>query len=560
MPTFAPTRTFLTRSAKDFAALFIAALLLSPLALAQGILMGGNVRVGSATGSYTNNSNPFGTAGQNLPSTASIYEPLFFVNGVTGELTPLLGVSHEWSEDNLTLTIKTREGVQWSDGEPFSAQDVAFTFNYLKGHPELDAAGIWALGVSSVEANDDTTVVFTFSGANTPLFNDIVALTIVPEHIWASITDPAQETNQQPVGTGPFLLESFAPQLIKMVKNPNYWLKGQPYVDRVTFQITNSSQTTLLLLLRNQADYAYNQIPNVEQTYKARDPETYIYWWPVNNTNFLYLNTAKAPFDEVAFRRAVAMAIDKEDVTAKAYAGTTIGPANPTGIVPAQRKEWLNADLQEAGYGFDPDAAREMLEKAGYSYDGDTLLGKDGQPLPTFSILVGAGWTDFITMAQVISQNLQAIGISSSIQQENWGSYSRGLQSGTYDMAISWGWGDGATPYFLYNRSLSPEFSADEIGELADSNMSRFADPTVTKALARFRQSNDHAVQKKAINQIAQVVVKQVPYVPLTDRVHFSVFNLSTFTGWPSPENPYTDGGPHDSTAGLLMFREVYLK
>ena len=328
----------------------------------------------------------------------------------------------------------------------------------------------------------------------------------------------------------------------------------------VTFQITNSSQSTLLLLLKNQADYAYNQIPNVDQTYKARNPETYVYWWPVNNTNFLYLNTAKAPFDEVAFRRAIATAINKEDVNSKAYAGTTIGPANPTGIVPAQRNEWLDADLQEAGYGFDPDAARTMLEEAGYSYDGDTLLGKDAEPLPTFNILVGAGWTDFITMAQVISQNLQAIGISSSIQQENWGSYSRGLQSGTYDMAISWGWGDGATPYFLYNRSLSPEFSASKIGETADSNMSRFTDPTVTKALATFRQSSDFETQKEAINKIAAVVIDQVPYVPLTDRVHFSVFNLSTFTGWPSAENPYTDGGPHDSTAGLLMFREVHLK
>lgn len=552
----------LTRSAKGLAALSAAALLLvSPSALAQDVQTGGTVRVTRSSGSYTNNSNPFGNPGQNLPSTASIYEPLFFVNAVSGEITPLLGMSYEWSEDNLTLTVKTREGVQWSDGEPFSAQDVAFTFNYIKEHPELDTTGVWPLGVESVEATDDTTVVFTFSEANTPLFKDIAGRTIAPEHIWAEIADPVQETNENPVGTGPFLLDSFAPQLIKVVKNPNYWLSGQPYVDGVTWQVTNSNQSTLLLLLQDQADYAYSQIPNVDQTFNARDPETYVSWWPVNNDNILYLNTAKAPFDDVAFRKAVAMAVDKEDVAAKAYAGTTVGPAHPSGIFPAQRDEWLNADLQEAGYGFDPDAARAMLEEAGYSYDGDTLLDKEGNPLPTYPILVGAGWTDFITMAQVVSQNLSAIGIESSIQQENWGSYSRGLQSGTYDMAISWGWGNtGASPYYLYNGSLSPEFSADEIGELADSNMSRFTDPTITEALVTFRQSSDFEVQKEAINQIAAVVIEQVPYVPLNDRVQFSNFNLSTFTGWPSPENPYTDGGPDDSVAGLLMFREVHLK
>ena len=548
-----------TRSIKRLVVFAAALLLFAAPAFAQ-VKTGGTVRVARSSGSYTNNSNPFGTAGQNLPSTALIYEPLFFVNTVTGDLSPILGTSYKWSEDNLTLSVKTREGVQWSDGEPFSAKDVAFTFNYLKEHPELDTTGVWSLGVKSVEATDDTTVVFSFGTANTPLLSDIAGRTIAPEHIWSQIADPVQEVNQNPVGTGPFTLSSFAPQLIKVVKNPNYWLKGQPYVDGVTFQVTNSNQAALLLLLQNQADYAYTQIPNVEQTYNARDPETYVSWWPVNNENILYLNTLKAPFEDMAFRNAVARAINKDDVAAKAYAGTDVSAANPTAIIPAQQGEWLDASLQEPAYSFDPDAARKLLTDAGYSYDGDTLLGKDGQPLPTFNILVGAGWTDFITMAQVISQNLQAIGINSSIQQENWGSYSRGLQSGTYDMAISWGWGNGATPYYLYNRSLSPEFSAPEIGEIADSNFSRLTNPAVTKALTAFRQTSDQNTQKEAVNTIAQFVVNDVPYVPLTDRVQFSNFNLSTFTGWPSPENPYTDGGPDDSPAGLLMFREVHLK
>ena len=548
-----------TRSIKRLVVAAAALLLFATPVFAQ-VKTGGIVRVARSSGSYTNNSNPFGTAGQNLPSTALIYEPLFFVNTVTGDLSPILGTSYKWSKDNLTLTVKTREGVKWSDGEPFSAEDVAFTFNYMKEHPELDTAGVWALGVKSVEAKDDTTVVFKFGTANTPLLSDIAARTIAPEHIWSKIADPVQETNEKPVGTGPFMLSSFAPQLIKVVKNPNYWLKGQPYVDGVTFQVTNSNQAVLLLLLQDQADYSYAQIPNVEQTYAARDPQKYVYWWPVNNDNILYLNTLKAPFEDMAFRKAVAMAINKDDVAAKAYAGTKVAAANPTGIIPAQQNEWLEASLQEPAYSFDPDAARSMLEKAGYSYNGNTLLSKDGQPLPTFNILVGAGWTDFITMAQVISQNLQAIGINSSIQQENWGSYSRGLQSGTYDMAISWGWGNGATPYYLYNRSLSPEFSAPKIGETADSNFSRLTNPGVTKALETFRQTSDQNVQKEAVNTIAQFVVKDVPYVPLTDRVQFSVFNLSTFTGWPSAENSYTDGGPDDSPAGLLMFREVHLK
>jgi peptide/nickel transport system substrate-binding protein len=530
---------------------------LTGVALAQEA--GGTVRVARSSGSYTNNSNPFGAAGQNLPSTQVIYEPLFFLNTLNGDLTPLLGTEHAWSEDNLTLTVTTREGVLWHDGELFSAQDVAFTFNYLRMYPELDTTGLWSLGLESVEATDDSTVVFTFREPNTPLLRDIVTKLIVPEHIWAEIDDPVQATNQEPVGTGPFMLDSFAPQLIRTVKNPTYWLAGQPYVDGVTWQVTNSNQATLLLLLRNQADYAYTQIPNVQETFVSRSDE-FSSWWPVNNSNFLFFNTLKAPFDDLAVRKAIAMAIDKADVAVKAYAGTEVGPAHPSGIIPAQQDEWLDPSLEAYVYDYDPEAARTILEEAGYTVQNGALHDPEGNRLPSFSILVGAGWTDFITMAQVISQNLAELGLSTTIQQENWGSYSRGLQSATYDLAISWGWGNGPTPYYFFHQSFAPEFSADAVGDLADSNFSRFTDPELTAALATFRASSDEAEQKAAITTAAKIFMQQLPMVPLTDRVQFSNFNSTVLTGWPSPEDPYTDGGPDDSTAGVLMFRQVHLK
>ena len=204
-------------------ALVIAIAMLSVQAGAQETQTGGTLQVSRSSGSYTFNLNPFGTAGQNLPATPLIYEPLFFVNTLTGDITPLLGTSYEWSEDNLTLTVETREGVQWSDSEPFTAEDVAFTFNYLREYPALDTRGLWALGLESVEATDENTVVFTFSEPNTPLFansDGISGQLIVPEHVWSGIDSPAEATNESPVGTGPFLFDSFAPQLIKVVKNP----------------------------------------------------------------------------------------------------------------------------------------------------------------------------------------------------------------------------------------------------------------------------------------------------------------------------------------------------
>ena len=299
-------------------------LVLTVLASAQDVRYGGTVKYVSAWGSLTPSSNPFLAAGQKLPGTnAVVYEYLFFVNEVTGEEVPVLGVSYTWSEDNLKLTVKTRQGVVWTDGKPFSAQDVAFTFNYLQKYPALDLSGLWAKGqgLKQVEAVDDQTVVFTFSKVNTPLFPDIASQAIVPEHIWSKIDDPVTYVNEKPVGTGPFLLESSSIQSAIYVKNLNYWMKDRPYIDKVVFEAVKSNDTALLMMLRDEVDFSFVYIPDVGNTFVAKNPEIHKYWWPVTNDNILYLNTAKKTLDQPAFRKAVAMALDKELMAKRVYYG-----------------------------------------------------------------------------------------------------------------------------------------------------------------------------------------------------------------------------------------------
>jgi len=271
--------------------------LLSLLAFAafsdEAILHGGVLRaIGNIT---SNSSNPFLAAGQSLPGTLSmVYERLFYVNSMNGDETPLLGVSYEWSEKSLKLTVKTRQGILWSDGETFSAQDVAFSFNYIKEHPALDLSGIWGGDLTTVEAIDDQTVVFSFSAPNTPVFTYLATQAIVPEHIWATIDDPGAYINEKPVGTGPFLLDSCTlQQFASYVRNPNYWMKGRPYIDRVNFSVIKTNDSALMVMLLDEVDYAFLYVPDVKNTFVARDPEVHAYYWPVANSNLLYLNTAK---------------------------------------------------------------------------------------------------------------------------------------------------------------------------------------------------------------------------------------------------------------------------
>ncbi|MFC4638404.1 ABC transporter substrate-binding protein [Deinococcus hohokamensis] len=501
------------------------------------------------------NLNPFAPNDQHLlPTNSAIYESLFFVHGLTGKVTPVLGTKYAWSKDNRTLSVTTRSGVKWSDGKPFSASDVAFTFNYLKKFPALDTTGLWKSGLTSVAASGNT-VTFAFNKANTPVFQYVAGQVIVPQHVWAAVKDPVTETNRMPVGTGPFVFDSYSQQALRVLKNPNYWMKGQPYVDAIVWYATNSNDAALLKLLKGEADYGYVGVSDPRGGYASKGPNN-TYYWPVSGSNYLYFNTTKAPFNDAAFRRALAQAINTSDVAQKAYAGVAKA-AHPSGIIPGQQQEWLSAPARAASLKYNAKAADAALTAAGYRKNAQGVrLGKDGKPLPTFKILVGAGWTDFITMAQVISEDLKGVGISTQIDQQAWSSYAGGLQTATYDMGISWGWGGGPSPYYLYSQSFGPEFSAPA-GKTAPSNLSRYTNPAITQALAQFRGTSDAATQKKAIGTIASTLMRDMPWVPLTDRFEFSLYNTSRFTGFPTTQNPYNAGTADDTAGARLMYLNV---
>lgn len=501
------------------------------------------------------NFNPFSPGSQHLlPTNSAIYESLFFVNSLNGKVTPVLGTKYAWSKDNKTLTVTTRSGVKWTDGQAFDAGDVAFTFNYMKKNPALDLPGIWKNGLSSAKASGANTVVFTFDKANTPIFQFLAHQAIVPEHLWSSVTTPETYTNAKPVGTGPFVFDTYSQQALRVLKNPTYWLKGQPYVDAVVWLSTSSNDAALFKLIKGDADYGYVGIS--DPIAYAKQNKNTDYWWPTNNGNFLYFNTTKAPFSDAGFRRAVSDAINTKEVAQKAYAGA-VPAAAPSAIIPAQQSKWLSASDKSVGANYDPAAADAALSAAGYKKNAQGVrLGKDGKPLPSYRILVGAGWTDFITMAQVIGDNLKKLGITTQIDQQQWAGYSGSLQTATYDMGISWGWGNGSTPYYLFYQSFAPELSA-AAGKTAPSNLSRYTNPDITKALQTFRSTSDVTAQKKAVDVMVSAVMKDVPWVPLTDRTQFNLYNTSRFTGFPTAANPYNDASPDDGVGARLMYLNV---
>ncbi len=542
------------------------------LFLASAVLFGANVKYGgvvnlggSAPTYVVNNFNPFSPNPD--PGVHFVYEPLMYVNPLNGDITPFLATKYEWSKDGKELTVEIRKGVKWNDGVSFTPQDVVFTFDLFKKFPALDTNGVWSKlsGLQSVKA-DGYKVVFTFAHPNIPEYFYILRTLIVPEHIWSKIKDPVSFLNSNnPVGTGPFLRESYsvANNTEYFAKNQDYWWKGRPYIDGIRIVGNTSNQAAFLQMIKGETDQNDIAIEKPERLWIARGKDTHIMFWPVHSDNLLYMNDAKKPFDNPVFRKAIALAINKKLLEERAYFGAGGYDISQTQVIPAQKKEWYDSSLsKEDSYynGYDPKEAAKLLKSIGYvKNNAGELTDENGKVLPSFSILVGAGWTDFITMAQIISQELKEIGIKTTIVQQSYNTYLQQLMTGNFDMAIGWPPNTGPTPFYAYYSEFNPAFSAP-LGKVAISDYSRYTNDVITKALNKFSSSSDEEVQKEAMYEIEKELLKDLPVIVLTTRTGFDLYNSSKFVGWPTLSNPYSNGWNGSGLGMELVVLNLHLR
>jgi peptide/nickel transport system substrate-binding protein len=538
-------------------------------AAARAITPGGTFYSAQPWGTLPDNFNPYAPVGANAPGTKScLYQSLYYFNAATGAETPLLGTNYKWTDGNLQLVVTTRSGVKWSDGTSFTAADVAFTFNYLKANPSIDLNGVWTSPLKSVVATGTNTVVFTFAKPDTPeavaiLFGaDASPTVILPQHIWATIKNPAKYTNTSPVATGPFTLTSFSASSVVYTKNPSYWEAGRPYIQEVVFSSVDSDTTAELGLENGSIDMSYDYITDATATFLSKNKANNIFW-PTVSMNYLYLNTAKAPFSDVNFRKAVAYAMNTSFLASRAYFGALPGAVGgeEAAVTPPQVKQWFSSSLSSMEWTYSVTKAKAILKAAGYKWSSSGRLESPaGKVYPSYTVLIGGpGWTDYISQADNISAELNAIGISSTVAQEPYSTYANDLDLGNYTFALSWGNDNGATPYYQYYAMFSPSESAP-IGKVANTNWERFTSPIITNALSSYASSSSVSVQKADMVAIEKQVLANVPVVAISGRGDWLDYQTRTFTGFPSASDPYNDGSATDQEGSMLTYVNVYQK
>ncbi len=341
-------------------------------------------------------------------------EPLMIQNSLDCTVTPWLATKYTWKgADQLTFDI--RQGVKWSDGSEFTANDVAFTFNLMKKYPAMDTSGVWndLLGAkaTSVTANGSQ-VVFQFSGPAASKFSPLLGNLILSEKHYASVGDPTKYVDTDPVFTGPFKIGSYNGRRLELVRRPDYWQADKIKVQKLVLEGNYDANQAALKLRSGGLDFYTGELPNPAKTFVAEDPETNHFWYPPNGLTVLAPNLKQKPFSDVRFREALAYGMDKKSASVKATYGI-MDVASQSGLTLPPK-----ANMLPPGYPpdstiipFDPAKANQLLDDAGYAKGADGFrTNPDGSPIDIL-FSVQAGFIDYEATADEIISNFRELGL-----------------------------------------------------------------------------------------------------------------------------------------------------
>ncbi len=498
-----------------------------------------------------------------------VYETLFMFDGLTGEFTPFLAESGEWVDaDTYQLTL--REGLTWSDGEALTADDVAFTIELAQDYASLFWAPMWNY-LTEIVVDGDTGLTFEFTD---PLYqefaNNLYNIPIAPEHVWADKTeeDVTAGLNENPVGSGAYLYEAHSEDRNVWIRNENWWgidVFGLPAPKRIVDIRTSSNNAALGMVLKGELDLSNNYLPGVAALADQGYVDTYFADAPymlAANTAVLFLNLNKAPMDDAEFRRALAYAINTDDIVEVAYANL-VAAASPSGLLPALEK-FIDEDLMASeGWYFDTDKAKSILAAAGYAdVDGDGFVeAPDGSAI-ALEVTCPAGWSDWMAAIAVISDSAKAAGMNIEDVTPDYNVWNDSLTQGTFDMTLNNWAGLSNTPWTLYNLLFN-----EPIQEIMGSgNFGRYDNQEafdLVDALAAV-PVDDIAGMQAVCSDIQQIMVDDVPMIPLWYNGAWAQFNSSVWTNWPTeaddtPNLPPVTWSGYWQTGGLLMLIDLEL-
>lgn len=493
----------------------------------------------------------------------TVNEMLFYTNHNTNEIIPWQAKSLAYSADYKQLTITLRDGVKWSDGQKFTADDVAFTFNMLSAAaPDMVFSSAIKEWVAKTEVVDPLTVRITLTKPGPRWAEDFLAtgqttrFIVVPKHIWEG-KDPKtfgdfDLAQGWPVGTGPYKVVRSDTGAIVFDRRPEWWavetglVKSMPAPERVIYRPA-TAEAMPQLFAGNEIDMGRALPVGAFEAARARNSNL-VSWqkqgpvWgaPDGCQLSIAFNTQAPPFDDVSVRQAVASIVDRDQISDLSYEGAWPPALGPFSDLPGVHaySDQIDSILKSAGTKPDKTRAATLLTGRGFTRgsDGKWQL-PGGKPWP---VTILSQQSDPI--APVLARQLQAAGFDALFNGAQDSAYFQALTSGAYGMAIYDHCGSLYDPWQTLEHFHSKYAAPPGKNVASVRTLTRYANPDYDKLIdtmeARQPSSTDPAYMA-LVKQATEILLRDMPEVSLIGEAHAVTFNTTYWIGWPNAADPY---------------------
>lgn len=483
------------------------------------------------------------------------------------DFSPVPGIAESWtaSPDGKTWTFKIRSGVKWSDGQPLTAKDVAYTFNrVVNGETENAAFYNYVANLKKVTAPDDTTAVFELSAAD-PIMTHMW-VPILPEHIWKNVSEKDAGTfdNKEMVGTGAFqLVEQKPGEFIKLKANKSYW-GGAPKIDNLIYRIFKNDDAMAQALQKGEIDAVADIGANQFLALKDKPGITTVQATGLSFSE-LGFNTGAATTDnqpvgdghpalkDKALRQAIGYAIDQQTIVNKVLRG--LGKPG-VGVIPPVYSAY-KFDPGASARTFDIAKANSLLDAAGYTKgsDGIRVDPKSGKKLD-FRLFGRTEDENSKGVVPYIQDWMNQIGIKTKVQFVTDDKLTDIIAHGNYEM-FTWGWGVEPDPGFqLSTFTCDQRDSGTAKDPVAGWSDSFYCNPAYDALYQQQSNEIDPAKRAELVKQMQQMIYDDAPYI-----VTYYVDSLEAYRSdkWTGVQRQPTDGGNVFFQYGTYSYRNLDL-
>ena len=521
-----------------------------------------------------------GVGHQRESGSKTIFEALMYTNLNTGEIIPWQATSFEYNDDYTSVTVNLRDGVKWSDGEAFDAEDVKYTVELLRDNsPEFTYATIYEEWVKDVEIIDPLTAVINLNKPGPRWFQQNLALghenhqVMLPEHVWAD-QDAATFKNLDfekgwPVGTGAYKLVRSSSLQMVYDRRDNWWgvetgFADMPAPERIIIVPAASDESMAQLYISNQVDSGNPLQPGTYAAARSRNanlkswnPEGPVWGAPDGCGYNLVFNNLKEPWNNRDVRIAINYALDRAQLATLGYEDANfpiVAPFSSYAVqnyVPGRLQALLDEyDRDRQDFGL----VEEHMTAAGYAKDSDGYWAKDGERL----VVPVRGPVFFAPIAPPLTQQLRNAGFDAIEVIEPAGStaWNEDLSTGQSDMIFLVHCGSLSEPYETL-KDLHSKFSRP-IGEKCPSIIActRYENPEYDAIIDQMEAmvgSPDDPVYMDLAEQALDIYLSEMPEIMTLEELHVVIFNETYWTGWPSSVDPYVAPYPPWEAWNLIV-------